>query len=181
MSRFKVNDMIDDIVNDYRKQVAQALKRAEQKVKVRMQEIIQEYMLDNYYNGYTPKMYVRIYQLQKSVGPYTELKDFNNIFALGFGIEDDEPYGYSAMDHSKYQIKVTYQRKKKSGVWEKTYEYEDDNVNEEYIFENFLAGIHPNVGPAGTSNISERVNKALDYFLDFEVIDIVNKELDRIK
>ena len=181
MSRFKINDMIDDIVDDYRKQVAQALKRAEQKIKIRMKEIIQEYMLDDYYNGYSPKMYVRIHQLEKSVGPYTELKESGNVFGLSFGVDIDPPYGASAMDHSQYSINVVYQRKKKPGTWERTYTYQDDDVNEEAIFENFLAGIHPNVGPANTSNIRERVKKALDIFFDFEVVDIVNQELDKIK
>lgn len=170
MSRFKVNDMIDDIVDDYRKQVKQALQRAEKKVRVRMQEIIQEDMLDDYYNGYTPKVYVRIYQLEKSVGPYTELKEGGNVFALSFGIDDESPFGPSAMHHTRYQ------RKRSGELCRHSYP-----ANEEDIFENFLAGIHPNVGRAGTSNIRARVKEQLNYFLDFEVADIINKELDKIK
>lgn len=182
MSRFKINDMIDDIVDDYRKQVEKALRRAEQRIKVRMQDIINEYMLDNYYNGYRPKMYVRIFELQKSVGPYTKFSNNNNVFSIAFGIEDEEsPYGFSAMDHSHYQIKITYQRKKKPGVWERLYDYVDEDVDEEEIFDNFLAGIHPNVGRAGTKDVRKEVSRALDIFLDSEVIDIVNKELDKIK
>ena len=58
MSRFRFNDAIDDIVEEYRSKVGQALKVAEQKIKVRMQEIIDEYMIDDYYGGYVPKVYI---------------------------------------------------------------------------------------------------------------------------
>lgn len=181
MSKFKINDAIDDIVNEYRKQVGQALKRAEQKIKVRMQEIIQEDMLDDYYGGYTPKLYVRTYQLEKSVGPYTQLTDFDTGFNLSFGIDIDPPYGPSAMDHSILTLR--YVRKNNSEPWEKTYDKSGSKypVKEEEIFNNFLEGIHPNVGRANTSHIRERLKQHLDYFLSFEVETIVNSELDKIK
>ena len=180
MSRFKINDVIDDIVNDYRKQIGQALTRAEGKIKVCMEEIIQEYMIDDYYDGYTPKLYVRTYQLPRSVGPYTQLKESDNVFGLTFGIDTDTPYGHNAMNHSgEGALTLRYTRKKKGGVWEKSYDKFD--VDEEAIFENFLEGIHPNVGRANSSHIRERVKKRLDYFLSFEVANIVNKELDKIK
>lgn len=178
MARFKVNDMIDDIVNDYRKQVAQALKRAEQEIRVKMQEIIQEYMLDDYYQGYTPKLYVRIYQLEKSVGPYTELKEAGNTFGLAFGIDTDDPYGPGAMDHS--ELTVRYSRKKRDDPWKKTYD-KTGKVDEEEIFENFLAGIHPNVGQAKSHHIRERVGQRLDYFLEWDAPHIISQELDKIK
>jgi hypothetical protein len=181
MSRFKVNDMIDSIVDDYREQVRKALKRAEQKIKVRMQEIIQQDMIDDYYQGYKPKMYVRINQLKKSVGPYTSLKDASNVFSLGFGIETDEPYGPTAMDHSKLMVRVNYNRKKKGGTWSRLYVYEDEDVDEESIFENFLDGIHPNVGRENTHNIRAKIKQQLNQFLDVEIMDIVNRELDKIK
>ena len=176
MSRFKINDAIDDIVNDYRKQVWQALQRAEKIIRVRMQEIIQEDMLDDYYNGYTPKLYVRIYQLEKSVGPYTKLTDIGNNFNLSFGIDVDPPYGPSAMDHSVLTLHYT---RKHGSEWVKSYDKPD--VDEEKIFANFLEGIHPNVGRAGTSHIRERVKKHLDYFLSFEIDGIINSELNKIK
>ena len=176
MSKFKFNDAIDDIVNEYRKQVEQALKRAEEKIRVRMQEIIQEDMLDDYYNGYTPKLYVRTQQLENSVGPYSKLTDFGTGFNLSFGIEIDPPYGPSAMDHN---ILTLHYIRKNETSWEKSYDKSD--ADEEKIFENFLEGIHPNVGRANTGHIRERVHEHLDYFLDFEITDIVNRELDKIK
>ena len=180
MSQFKINDAIDDIVNEYRKQVGQALKRAEQKIRVRMQEIIQQDMLDDYYGGYTPKLYVRTYQLEKSVGPYTKLTDFNTGFNLSFGIDIDPPYGPSAMNHNgEGVLTLRYVRKKSGTVWEKSYDKFD--ADEEDIFNNFLEGIHPNVGRANTSHIRERLKKQLDFFLSFEVESIVNSELDKIK
>ena len=182
MSKFRLNkaidamDAINDIVNDYRKQVEQALKRAEEKIRIRMQEIIQEDMLDDYYNGYTPKLYVRTYQLEKSVGPYTKLTDIGTGFKLIFGVETDSPYGPSAMEHNTLTLRYT---SKNGTTWEKSYEKSDSD--EEKIFENFLEGIHPNVGRANSSHIRERLHKHLDYFLDFEIINIVNSELDKIK
>jgi hypothetical protein len=170
MSRFKFNDEINDIVEEYRKQVGRALKVAEQKIRIRMKEIIQEYMLDDYYGGYEPKVYIRTNQLENSVGPYTELKSSGNVFGIAFGIETDSPFGPGAMHHTRYQTKKSGEPCKHSYP-----------ASEEDIFENFLAGIHPNVGRAGTSHISARVQKALDYFLDFEAVDIVNNELNKIK
>lgn len=181
MSRFKFNDEINDIVEEYRKQVGRALKVAEQKIRIRMKEIIQEYMLDDYYGGYEPKVYIRTNQLENSVGPYTELKSSGNVFGIAFGIETDSPFGPGAMDHSILTLR--YVRKNNSEPWEKTYDKSGSKypVKEEEIFNNFLEGIHPNVGRAGTSHISARVQKALDYFLDFEAVDIVNNELNKIK
>ena len=170
MSRFKINNQIDDIVDDYRKQVKQALQRAEQKVKVRMQEIIDEYMIGDYYGGYTPKVYIRTNQLPNSVGPYTELGELGNVFSISFGIDTDSPYGPGAMHHTRYQQKKSGEPCKHSYP-----------ANEQDIFDNFLAGIHPNVGPAGTGNIRARVSEALDYFLDFEIEYIINNELSKIK
>lgn len=181
MGLFDFSDALDKIVEEYREQVRKALKVAEQKIRIKMQEIIQEYMLDDYYNGYTPKMYVRINQLQNSVGPYTELKEQNNAFAIGFGIETGDPYGPDAMDHSLLILNVQYKRKKSSGTWESTYTYDNNYVDEKIIFENFLAGIHPNVGNANTRDITERVSRRLSYFLDYDAIDIVNAELNKIK
>ena len=170
MSRFRFNDAIDDIVEEYRSKVGQALKVAEQKIKVRMQEIIDEYMIDDYYGGYVPKVYIRTYQLGNSVGPYTQLNSSGNVFGLAFGIETDSPFGPCAMHHTRYQTKKSGEPCKHSYP-----------ASEEDIFENFLAGIHPNVGRAGTSHIRARVQQALDYFLDFEAVDIVNGELNKIK
>ena len=178
MSRFKINEDIDNIVNDYRKQVEQALIRAEKRIRVRMQEIIREDMLDDYYDGYTPKVYVRTFQLENSVGPYTELKSANNVFGLSFGIETDNPYGPGAMDHS--ELTLIYNRKGGGDPWKRT--YIKDNVDEKAIFENFLEGIHPNItGASKTQHIRERVKRHLNYFLEFEAVYIVNQELDKIK
>jgi len=187
MSKFKINDMIDDIVKEYRKKVEQALKRAERITERRIKEIIKEYMLEDYYNGYDPRMYVRIHELEKSVGPYTEIKEANNVFGLGFGVEIEKPYGPSAMNHKKTKVKIIYKRKKKPGVWEKTYTYNNKHVDENRIFENFLAGIHPNAlgigidSRMGSSHIEESVEKALDDFFDNELMKIVEKEIDSIK
>ena len=85
------------------------------------------------------------------------------------------------MDHSVLTLR--YVRKKSGTAWEKSYDKfdVDFDVDEEMIFDNFLDGIHPNVGRAGTGHIRERVKKHLDFFLSFEIEDIVNSELDKIK
>lgn len=180
MSRFKVNDMIDDIVQEYRIEVGKALKRAETKIRNRLKNMIREYMIDDYYQGYEPVMYVRTHQLPKSVGPFVEVKEKGGVYIVGFGIDDEPPYGPSAMKHDKLILNVKYQRKKKGGTWERKYVYDNDDADEETIFENFLAGIHPRVGRAGSSHIEERINTALTIFFDFEVIDIITQEIDKI-
>ena len=84
------------------------------------------------------------------------------------------------MNHDKLIVKVQYQRKKKGGTWEKKYVYDRDDVDEEAIFENFLAGIHPRVGRANSSHIEERINTALTIFFDFEIMDIITQEINKI-
>lgn len=180
MSRFKVNDMIDSIVKEYRIEVGKALKRAETRIKTRLKNMIKEYMIDDYYQGYEPVMYVRTHQLPKSVGPFVEIKEKGGVYSVVFGIDDDPPYGPTAMNHDKLIVKVQYQRKKKGGTWEKKYIYDRDDVDEEDIFENFLAGIHPRVGRAGSSHIEEKINTALTIFFDFEVMDIITQEINKI-
>ena len=163
MSRFNINDMIDEIVEEQRKKVKQAVKKAEGVAKKRIEEIIPEKMTGTYYGEYTPRFYKRTNQLGKSVGPYTETKESGNVFSLKIGIEDGSPFGPGAMNHSK---------RGKNAI----------KANEGIIFENFLGGIHPNAGGIGVdfqgTNIEDNVNDALDELIENELMPMIEREVN---
>ena len=134
-------------------------------------------MIKDYYQGYIPIEYKRTGELKKSVYPSIEIGSQGGAYGITFGVEDD----WEAMDHSVFRVSVKRKSKKTGQIKEYEYFYLRPNVNEEAIFENFMAGIHPRVGMANTHHIEERVNQALDYFFLYELEDIVNKELSKIK
>lgn len=181
MSKFQLNEFAEEVQKEYQRKVEEALERVEKITHKKIQKIINEYMIKDYYQGYTPIEYKRTGELKKSVGSYIEFNNINGTFGITFGIEDEDPYGPSAMDHSTMHVVVKRKSKKTGKIKEYEYFYEREDVNEEAIFENFMAGIHPRVGMAGTHHIEERVNEALDYFFLFEFEDLVNKELSKIR
>jgi len=165
MSRFNINDMIDDIVEEQRKKVKNAVKKAEGFAKRRIEEIIPEKMVDTYYGEYDPRHYTRTRQLEKSVGPYAVVKESGNNLSLQIGVEDDSPFGPGAMNHVK-------RGKSKSKI------KPDENI----IFENFLEGVHPNAGGIGNdfqgTNIEENVLDALDDLLENEIMPMIEREVN---
>jgi hypothetical protein len=177
MSKFQLNEFAEEVQKEYQRKVEEALDRVEKIAYKKIQKIINEYMIKDYYQGYTPIEYKRTGELKKSVYPYVEFDNQNGKYGITFGIEDD----WEAMDHSALHIVVKRKSKKTGKIKEYEYFYEREDPNEEAIFENFMAGIHPRVGMAGTHHIEERVNEALDYFFLFEFEDIVNKELAKIR
>lgn len=184
MAKFQLNEFAEDVQKEYQKKVEAALARAEKIIHKKIQYIINEYMIKDYYQGYEPIVYKRTGQLNKSVYPSVDIGEKNGAFGITFGIEDEDPYGPSAMDHSILHVVVKHKSKKTGKI--KTYEYSYKKKNydeqlEEVIFENFMEGIHPRVGRAKTHHIEKRVNEALDYFFIFELEDIVKKELSKIK
>lgn len=165
MSRFAINDMIDDIVEEQRKKVKQAVKKAKVVAKQRIEEIIPEKMVDTYYGEYTPKYYKRTMQLGNSVGPYAEVKESGNMISLSIGVEDDSPFGPGAMRHIK-------RGKSKKKI----------EADEEKIFENFLQGVHPNA-VQGTdtekwTNIEDNINEALDDLLENEIMPMIERAVN---
>lgn len=177
MAKFQLNEFAEEIQKEYQKKTEEALKRAEKIIYKRIQKIINEYMIKDYYQGYIPIVYKRTGELKKSVYPDVQIGNQDGAFGITFGIEDD----WEAMDHSTLHIIVKHKSKKTGKIKEYEYFYEKPDVDEEGIFENFMAGIHPRVGPANTHYIEKRVNEALDYFFMFELEDIINKELSKIK
>jgi hypothetical protein len=158
MSRFNVNDMIDDIVKEQRKKVRAAVKKAETVAKKRIEELIPEKMTEVYYGEYDPRFYTRTNQLIKSVGPYAEIKESGNVFSLNLGVEDENPFGPGAMSHRKGKKRT-----------------------EEGIFEDFLAGIHPHGLGIGSdfqgTNIEENMNQALEDLIDNELLPIIESAI----
>lgn len=177
MAKFQLNEFAEDVQKEYQKKTEDALKRAEKIINKKIRHIINECMIKDYYQGYEPIMYQRTGELKKSVYPSVEIGNQGGAFGITFGIEDD----WEAMDHSTLHVVVKHKSKKTGQVKEYEYFYQKNDVDEEAIFENFMAGIHPRVGPAGTHYIEEEVNKALDNFFDNELNKIVLKELSKIK
>ena len=183
MGKFQLNEFAEEIQKEYQKKVEEALKRVEKIIYKKTQEIIKKHMIDNYYDGYTPKSYERTFQLPQSVGPYVEIGNIDGAFGITFGVEDEKPYGPSAMDHSRLKMTVTRKLKKTGKTVTRTYTYDlgESQQREERIFNSFLDGIHPQVGRARTGHVEKDVNKALDDFFDNKLNEIVLKELAKIK
>lgn len=119
-----------------------AMRRTEERVAEKIQEIITAYGFDYYYNGYTPTMYVRTDNLRNSGA----VKPFINEYKKGgyIGFQYGAEFDAGLMDHSILTIRVEYDRKRDNKHVEKLYSYEKDNVDEEAILNNFRAGVHPN-------------------------------------
>lgn len=119
-----------------------AMENTEKRVAEKIQEIIWRYGLDYYYDGYNPKMYVRTGNLRHSgaISPYINEFKKNGMIGFQYGAEFDE----SLMDHRTLTVKVEYDKKRDGKHVEKFYSYENEDVDEKAILDNFRAGIHPN-------------------------------------
>lgn len=138
----------DKIEREEDKKIKIALDRTMQKVEAKIDEIVQEYMVEAYYKGYSPVEYIRSYQLGKSVKSYTDLFSSGSAMGFNFGVEFDE----KKMNHSTYKVKVKWYRKRKKEWVEKTYVVKSKKPNkfkELAILEAFQDGIHPNASIAG--------------------------------
>lgn len=154
-----VNDVLDDVVDEYRAKIRNAIIKAESIAKQRIENEIIPTATEKYYEAYLqPKYYDRTNQLKNSFGPYTKIKESGNIFSLKLGVEDENPFGPMAMSHR------------------------GKTVNENIIFSNFKAGIHPNVptlheelqGP----NTVKYVNNLLDKLIENELVPLIDSEIE---
>ena len=168
MGKFQLNEFAEEIQKEYQKKVEEALKRVEKILDRKIQLIINEYMIRDYYEGYFPIKYNRTFQLPKSVAPYIGIGNADGTYGITIGIDIDAPYGPDAMNHAYISKKTKKQQPRNA-------------KREKMIFEYFLAGIHPRVGRAGTSYIEAEVNEALDDLFENELNQIVLKELSKIK
>lgn len=154
-----VDDMVDDIVKEYRDKIRKAVKKAESVAKQKIENEIIPTATDKYYEAYLePKYYDRTYQLKNSFGPYTKVKESGNVFSLKLGIEDENPFGPMVMSH----------RGKTA----------DENI----IFSNFKAGIHPNVPTLhdelqGTNTV-QYINNLLDELIENELMPLIDSATD---
>ena len=174
---------IEELEKEYQRKLNATMSRIERRIKMRMEEIKQK-MLFEYYGGYTQKVYIRIDQLRLAFGPKTKHGVDGDFITLTFGLSDleDDGFGPQKMNHSVLKMHVTYKRKKKGGVFEKDYEYDREDVNEEAIFGYFKAGYHPNVGYEDTEpDIWGRASKMIDDFIENELDDIIAEEISRMR
>lgn len=166
----EIENMIEEIVAADKKRIALAFEQIKKKTTEKVSEAIKIAMIDNYYNGYDPLVYVRTGQLKNSVAPLIVDDSDNSGFQFQFGIKTSEPKGPSAMRHDTLSVRVT----NKNGE-EKIYSYKVkgyDSEIEEKIFSNFMDGIHPNAkGKTETTHVYTEINKALDALLDDGIID----------
>lgn len=152
-----VGDLIDEIVNEYREKIRQAVKKAEPIARQKIEDNVIPKAVSQYYSEYWPEHYWRQYQLYKSLGPYSQFTEAGNVFSIKLGVEDESPYGSSAMSHK------------------------GKNVDDAKIFDNFLSGRHPNVPTLrenlqGTNTV-EYVNKLLDELIENELIPIIDSAI----
>lgn len=136
-----VNKKAEELETKSTNKVIIAMRNTEERVRKKIQEIIEIYGMDFYYNGYKPRMYVRTNDLRNSgaVSPFIKEYKKNGYIGFQYGAEFDE----DLMDHSEYYLNIVYNRKKHDGQWSKMYLYHDDNVDEKEILDNFRAGKHP--------------------------------------
>lgn len=170
----EIENMVEDIVEADKKRIALAFEQIKKKTRDKIQVAIKTAMIDNYYNGYNPFVYVRTGQLKNSVEPLIIDDSNNSGFQFEFGIKTSPPKGSSAMRHDRLTVRVT----KKNGE-EKIYSYtvkDYDSGVEKLIFNNFMEGIHPKANRKGitetpTTHVYKEINKALDGLLKDGIID----------
>lgn len=157
-----IQSMVQSIIDEDKKRIDMAYKQIKQEVAKEIQAIIDRDMLENYYNGYEPLIYVRTMQLRKAVAPMIIDQSIGDDLAFSMAIGKDP----SRMNHSKLTIKI--HKKLKNGE-QRTYEYgyENEKVDETLIYSNFTAGTHPNANPLGitstpTTPTLEKATRSLD-------------------
>lgn len=151
----------DEIEREEDRKIKIALDKTMVLVEEKLDEILTEYMVAAYYNGYSPVEYIRSLQLGKAVKSYTDPYTSGTTMGFEFGAIFDE----KKMNHSTYKIKVRWYRKRKKQWAEQTYtvtpKKRTRKVDELAILESFQDGIHPNAVPAGftsTPNASPLFN-----------------------
>lgn len=175
----------EEYADELNKKFKIALDRTMARAEDRLNEIIQEKAIQNFYMGYSPHVYNRTWQLPNAIKAYTEDTSTGDTFKFTYGPILDE----STMDHSNYSINVTYKKGKGKNkkLVTKTYNVKLKNKpDEEKIMEMTLGeGYHPRVGTAGTqAPIYNKDDEGVlaDAFEKFmkEIPDIFNAEMDKL-
>ena len=141
-----------EIEREEDKKIKIALNNTMVRVEEKLDEILTEYMVNAYYNGYSPTSYVRSFQLGNAVKSYTEAHNLGTVSGFTFGAIFDE----SKMNHSLLRIRVRYYLKRQKKWVEQEYPLKKSGythkANELAILEAFQDGIHPNATPSGMTN-----------------------------
>lgn len=99
--------------SSWRKKVDKAFENAEKRCNKDIQKAIAK-MVETYYMDYTPAIYQRTYQLNKSLAPYTELAISAQDYSYQLNVTNHDSSGnplFMKMDHSRYTIKMAYKKK----------------------------------------------------------------------
>ena len=123
--RKAANEKMKEVEGKQKNRVEIAMERTEKRVEDKRQEIIEEYALNFYYDGYTPKSYKRTYQLPRAIWPL--ILEFRHGGQIGFNYGAN--FNANFMNHTK-------RGKSKRKI----------EPDEEIILDNFRAGKHPNTG-----------------------------------
>lgn len=161
--------MAEKAREEYIAKTQAAIGKIKSEINNEMKKIIDEDAIQNYYGGYEPLYYNRQNQLPKSLAPYVESLQDDTGVTLSFGVDDRPPYGAGAMKHAKRG-----KSKRKTPP------------NEELIFENFMAGIHPNANPKGitgdpTTPVKDTVLESIDKYYNEKIEAVVQNALSKIK
>ena len=136
-----VNKKVEEFEEKSKNKFEIALEKTEERVRQKVDEILERDGLDFYYSGYKPHMYVRTNQLRDSGAVSAKTESFNKNGMMGFSY--GAVFNEDLMDHSVYELHMVYKHKKDGGKWERNYTYYDDDVDEKKILDNFRFGLHP--------------------------------------
>lgn len=149
-----MNKAYDNAIQELDKKMGMAFKRAMARMQEGLYDVMLQWSVKNYYNGYFPISYERTHQLYNAIN--INLEDTSNSGMFAFNVIPE--YDETKMDHSHYTINVTYSRRKngkKTGAISR-YKYKinlKNKPNEERILQMALEeGYHPSVGHMGTEH-----------------------------
>lgn len=176
--------------SSWRKKVDKAFENAEKRCNKDIRKAIAK-MVKTYYMDYTPAIYQRTYQLNKSLAPYTELVISAQDYSYQLNVTTHDSSGnplFMKMDHSRYAIKMAY--KKKDGKISH-YEYQvklpngfiNKYAREDKISDNLWDNIHgsnPVFQMKGKHNLSELIEKEIDKIVNTKLYEYVKDEVAKI-
>ena len=147
--------LIDEQMEEIDKKMGIAFQKTMKRMEPELLEVMKDATYRNYYNGYSPHVYRRTYQLKSAVKLSTKDISTNDVFSFSVIPEYDELA--LPMDHSEYDIIATYKHKKNKKFTGKVSTYKchvklKNKPDEEELMELTLGeGYHPKVGTSNTT------------------------------
>lgn len=172
-----------DAMNEIDKKMEKAFQNAMKRIEPELFKVMRAEAVENYYAGYKPKRYKRTHQLHNAISIRLENRSDDDLFAFSVFPKYDE----TKMDHSQYDMFITYTRKDGH-----TYEYWrrvklKNKPDEEAIMETTLGqGYHPKVGTMGTrapiwtKDDNGILIDALDDYVKKHFENYFNEEYDKL-